>query len=69
MSLPAKAATYLSGGSCGFLVPVLAKIISCCSGRPLSDQNAQFSCQICFAFTIPTRPWAASEREGTCFSV
>jgi hypothetical protein len=69
MSLPANAETYLSGGSCGFLVPVLAKIISCCSGRSLSDQKSQFSRQICLAFTMPTRPWAASEREGTCFSV
>ena len=49
MSLPAKAATYFQGGSLGFLVPVLAKIISWASGSFLPCQNSRFSRQIRFA--------------------
>ena len=35
MSEPAKASTYFHGGSSGFFVPVLAKIISCFERQPL----------------------------------
>ena len=69
MSLPARASTYLSGGSLGFLVPVLAKMISCCNGRFLSFQNCWFSCQSRLALTIPTNPCAAGDSVGTYFSV
>ena len=37
---PANASTYFHGGSSGFFVPVLAKIISCFSVSPLSAQNS-----------------------------
>ena len=69
MSLPANASTYFHGGSSFFFVPVLAKIISCFSGSPLSAQNCWFSCQIRLALTMPTCPCAAGDRSGTCFSV
>ena len=42
MSEPAKASTYFHGGSAGFFVPVLAKIISCLSGSFLPAQNSWF---------------------------
>src|SRR3954467_12252408 len=69
MSLPAKASTYFQGGSSGFLVPVLAKIISCASGVFLSDQNLRLAAQMRLALTMPTWPWAAGESCGTAFSV
>ena len=37
-------------------VPVLAKIISCLSGRCLSAQKRWFICQVCLALTMPTWP-------------
>ncbi len=69
MSLPARAATYLSAGSSFFLVPVLAKMISCCSRSPLSDQNCWFICHSRLALTMPTMPWASLLSVGTFFSV
>src|SRR5205807_6232804 len=69
ISLPANASTYLSGGSDGFFVPVLAKIISCWSRRFLPFQNSWLLRQIRLALTMPTCPWAAGLRSGTCFSV
>ena len=69
MSLPAKAATYFQAASSGFLVPVLAKIISCFSGSFLSAQNWWLSCQIRLALTMPTMPCAAGDRPGTFSAV
>ena len=64
MSLPASAATYFHGGSSGFFVPVLAKMISCRSGVGRVDQNSWFACQIRFAPTMPTCPCAAGDKFG-----
>ena len=69
MSEPANASTYFHGGSFGFFVPVLAKIISCLSGSFLSAQNSWFIFQMRLALTMPTCPWAAGDSVGTCFSV
>src|SRR5437764_152651 len=55
MSLPANASTYLSGGSLGFLVPVLAKMISCFSRKPLSFQKSWFIRHMSLALTIPAQ--------------
>ena len=69
MSEPANASTYFQGGSSGFFVPVLAKIISCLSGSFLSAQKRWFICQMRLALTMPTCPWACGDSSGTCFSV
>ena len=50
-------------------MPVLAKMISCLSGRFLSFQNSWFIRHIRLALTMPTIPCACATRSGTCFSV
>ena len=48
----------------GFFVPVLAKMISCCSGSFLSAQNCWFICQMRLALTMPTMPCACGDSVG-----
>ena len=70
MSEPAKASTYFHGGSSGFFVPVLAKIISCFSGSFLSAQNSLVHLPDALGVDDADLPLGrAATGRGTCFSV